>query len=345
MKRRLFALLLLNILWVSWGVFAANDCFGTGIYNVNPPADTSIQEQPVAGQVFTWSIFSAGGSFIGSCVLDSPALVNSVSGDQWDVTPYMMLRYSLPPIGDGYFQLTDELDIRVDSIGGKPVAPDSWIALPNAMLTDGNTMGVSLSQLGFSNVTAMEVSLRVRMSLPTTTVSIPNLDVWEIYGALGSSSGVQSVGPARLLGYKLRPFSWSFQVSCDVNGSNPLEVDFGQMDTSAVTETGGTPQVLVIPIDCDYTGLDGIDVQLRLQTSAIAAFDPMLFGSVTHPGEVGVRFSEQGGASIPPNNTISIPMNQGHSEANLDVQLVRAPGAAVTAGNFEANATIVVTIP
>ncbi|UYP73320.1 fimbrial protein [Pantoea dispersa] len=256
--------------------------------------------------------------------------------------------YFVPSVkNSGYYRLTDEVDVKV-----QVYAPD-WYPYPMTF-EDGrykaNGRGPIKPGLGrvhdvFSTAGYNLTDFIITKDIVGGAIFVPpNIEVATIY----TIGYIRSPYPPRpekpLLKIVIGPHGIIIPVPivCDINNGTDINVEFDRIAVSSVSESvSNTANYKDVPLEVKCSSALNQEVNLRLVAGTTSFSDELI---ATNYPDLGIAVKHKG-QLLKPMGTSAVRLINGMASEVITVLPVKKKGQPLSGGEFNASATLLISLP
>lgn len=292
-------------------------------------ADADLPSNKKGGEVGVW--FDVGSK--------APAICNIMTTAYYYMVHYIDMGRTLPPseINSGYFKLSDDFDIRIRS--GAYYFP---LLNPGFSLSSIPPVGkeMKVDRLGF-RAGAGFIYLKLRRDIIGGAVMVPpDTELFSIYEVLRTSLSPpkpsKPVMQARTLaGGEIIPV----MSECSINQGETINVNFNTLQTDQVPNSSNGKRYtknIALHFSCNSSLTQDLQVQL---VAGRTEFSADLIRSDNNQLGFALKHNEQ---LVKPMNSFGIRLVNGAGSDEITLMPVKDPKSALSAGAFNASATLVI---
>jgi type 1 fimbria pilin len=256
------------------------------------------------------------------------------------ITWYYQSRTNFPPseFGEGFYKLNEDIDVKMSTrslfLHKIPNETGVWGGIEKT-----ESIGIHSYQSRFGSQSwDNTITLRLRRDQLGGTLMIPaNI---ELFRAFQSTWYPNVINDTPVLTVSTAGQFIPIPLVCIINNGATIEVDFGDLDNTQISNDGSR-YVKTVPLQyrCNTSVTQNIDINI---IAAPAAFSSD-FIATTLPDDVGVVVRHNGQV-VKPNQKFSTTLLDGFGQDELQVApVIRDVTKAIT-GSFTASATLIMTV-
>ncbi len=259
--------------------------------------------------------------------------------------------YFVPSVlNNGYYRLTDEVDVKVRIYAG-----ENWVPYP-VKISDRKIVsagpywlqpGQEIVYNNFSSTLYAHMTFVVTKDIIGGAVFIPpNIEIVTLYAIVSkrSDSPLPPKPDKPLVRIVIGPHGIIIPVPivCDINNGTDINVEFDRIAVSSVSESVSNPaNYKDVPLEVKCSSALNQEVNLRLVAGTTSFSDELI---ATNYPDLGIALKHKG-QLLKPMGTSAVRLINGMASEVITVFPVKKKGQPLSGGEFNASATLLISLP